>query len=60
MEEARVESGVLPKDHWEKKYDCNDTSNLKYSGGYDQAPEELKSRSEKLSGYLKSKKESHD
>lgn len=60
MEEAKVESGVLPKEHWEKKYKCDGTSNLKYDGGYDKAPEEYEARSEKLAGYVKSKKESHE
>lgn len=56
MEDAKVESGVLPKDHWEKKMDCLDTCNLKYSGAYDAAPAEYKARSEKLANYVKNNK----
>lgn len=43
---------LMPKESYEKKYDCNNVAGLKYKGNMSN-PEELKMNEEKLAAYAK-------
>lgn len=50
-----MRSATMPKEHFEKKFDCLDGANLKYCSEFG-APEELKRANDGLANYVKKHK----
>lgn len=57
MEKKGMKGSKFPNDHWEKSYDCKDTSDMRYTQGSN--PENLKRNSEALASYVKKNKAMH-